>query len=159
MRNSDVFIAERKKKVIQAFCAPGPAQHKVDKAAMEAASNEKELREVFAQLCKKPFAASLEIFDVNKPFLAATCRELLKNSKCKPAEKIMLVKLLLKTMGEATEEQATTVNVNTPKALVLVGARSKQVNAMLDPQQFAELPASAAELPEATSDVVETPER
>ena len=115
---------------------------------MEAASNEKELREVFAQLCKKPFAASLEIFDVNKPFLAATCRELLKNSKCKPAEKIMLVKLLLKTMGEATEEQATTVNVNTPKALVLVGARSKQVNAMLDPQQFAELKSGAAELPE-----------
>ncbi len=132
MRNSDVFIAERKKKVIQAFCAPGPAQHNVAEAAAEARSNEVELRQVFAQLCKKPFSASLEVFDVNKPFLAAQCRELLKSSKCKPAEKIMLVKLLLKTMGEATEE-TTTVNVNTPKALVLVGARSKQVNAMLDP--------------------------
>src|SRR3989442_8306749 len=104
MRNSDVFIAERKKKVIQEFCAPGPGKHNVLIAAQLARSNETELRQVFAALCKKPFAASLEIFDVNKPFLAATCRELLKSSKCKPAEKIMLVKLLLKTMGEATEE-------------------------------------------------------
>ncbi len=149
MRNSDVVIAERKKKVIQEFCAPGPGQHNVLVAAQLARSNETELRQVFAALCKKPFAASLEIFDVNKPFLAATCRELLKNSKCKPAEKIMLVKLLLKTMGEATEEQSTTVNVNTPKALVLIGARAKQVNAMLDPQL----------LPEAVNEVVETPER
>ena len=150
MRNTDVFIAERKKKVIQAFCAPGPAQHDVDKAAAEAGSKEVELREVFAELCKKPFAASLEVFDVNKPFLAAQCRELLKSAKCKPAEKIMLVKLLLKTMGEATEE-TTTVNVNTPKALVLVGARSKQVNAMLDPTP------AFPEIPDATQTVSEDP--
>src|SRR3989442_9373334 len=98
MRNSDVFIAERKKKVIQEFCAPGPGQHNVLIAAQLARSNEAELRQVFAQLCKKPFAGSLEIFDVNKTVLAATCRQLLKNSKSKPPRKNMLGKLLIKTM-------------------------------------------------------------
>lgn len=132
MRTPVVEIAERRKRAARAFmgCLDVP------EAALAAGSTELEVRTVFGELCKKPFAASLEIFDVNKPFLAQKCYELLNSPKCKPAEKIMLMKLLLKTMGEATEDASQTVNVNTPKALVIVGGSQKKLNAMLSPKQL-----------------------
>jgi len=134
MRNSAVHIRERQKRAIQAFCGTGDSHADVLKAAEAAGSNELELREVFSELCKKPFKESLDAFDVNKPFLAAKCQELLKNPKTKPAEKITLLKLLLKTMGEATEDAQTNVNINTPKALVMVGTTKKRIDAMLNPE-------------------------
>lgn len=132
MRTPDLQIAERKKRAVEAFLD----SHKLDvaKAAEAAGSNELELRTVFTALCRKPFKDSLEILDVNKPFLAHQCRELLKDKKTKPAEKVHLIKLLLKTLGEAVEEAAPTVNLNTPKALVIVGANAKKLQAMVQPQ-------------------------
>lgn len=133
MRTPDLAIAERKKRAVEAFLD----QHKLDvaKAAEAAGSNENELRSVFTELCKKPFKHSLEILDVNKPFLAHQCRELLKDKKTKAAEKVHLIKLLLKTLGEEVEEsQAPTVNLNTPKALVIVGGNAKRLQAMVAPQ-------------------------
>lgn len=140
MRNSAVFIRERQKRAIQEFCGPGANHADILKAAESAGSNELEVRQVFAELCKKPFKDSLDVFDVNKPFLAAKCQELLKNPKTKPAEKITLLKLLLKTMGEATEEAQTNVNINSPKALVMVGTTKKRIDAMLSPQEIPQLP-------------------
>src|SRR6266852_1007118 len=102
MRSSVVAFAERQKKAIREFCANPDAA-----ASAEAVgTSEAEVRQVFSELCKKPFSASLEIFDVNKPFMAKKCQELLNHPKIKPAEKITLIKLLLKTMGEATEDAA-----------------------------------------------------
>lgn len=136
MRTAKVVIAERQKRAVQTMF--GEILLGVDEAAASAGSSELELRNVFTQLCKKPFAESLEMFDVNKPFLAAKCKELLKDEDTKPADKITLMKLLLKTMGEATEDANQTVNVNTPKALVIVGGSQKKLNAMLSPKQLTE---------------------
>ncbi len=136
MRSSAVAIAERQKRVIQLFCEKGPGYGSFEDAAGLAGGTEIEARKVFSELCKKPFSASLEIFDVNKPFLAAQCRQLLKDEKIKSTDKVILIKLLLKTMGEATEDAAQTVNVNTPKALVIVGGNQKKLNAMLAPKQL-----------------------
>lgn len=132
MRTPDLVIAERKKKAVQVFLE-GHAQE-IAAAAEKAGSSETELREVFGNLCKKPFSASLEMFDVNKPFLAYQCRKLMNDSKCKPAEKITLMKMLLKTMGEMVEEPQQSLTVNTPKALVIVGASQRKIDKMTHPQ-------------------------
>lgn len=132
MKTSKIEIAERQKRAVIAFCHVPD----MEESARAAGSTELELRTVFGELCKKPFSASLEVFDVNKPFLAKKCQELLNHPKTKPADKITLMKLLLKTMGEATEEASQTVNVNTPKALVIVGGNQKKLNAMLAPKQL-----------------------
>lgn len=106
----------------------------IPRAAERTGSNELEIRSVFTELCKKSFAASLEVFDVNKPFLAKKCQELLESDDAKPADKIALMKLLLKTLGETVEDNAQTVNINSPKALVMIGTSKKRIEAMLSPE-------------------------
>lgn len=130
MRTSNNAIEERKKRAIREFVRTLD----IPKSAERTGSNELEIRSVFTELCKKSFAASLEVFDVNKPFLAKKCQELLESDKAKPADKIALMKLLLKTLGETVEDNAQTVNINSPKALVMIGTSKKRIEAMLSPK-------------------------
>jgi hypothetical protein len=124
----------REKRAMHELCYHGKMNPNIGELAETAGSTEKELRRVFGELCKKPFSASLEMFDVTKPHLAASCKQLLKDPRIKASEKITLIKLLLRTFGETIEEQAqSTVNVNSPKALVVVGSSKKQIAEMLQP--------------------------
>lgn len=89
----------------------------------------------------KSFKESAILMGLTKPYLAALCKSLLVDKKAKPAEvnaKTNLIKMLLNNLGEKTGDGDTTVNVNTPKALVIVGGNQKKLQAMLNPQLPAE---------------------
>jgi hypothetical protein len=82
---------------------------------------------------------SLDLLGMTIPWLLARIRQIIVNEDAKPGERLAAIKLAMTSRGLKTADSGQqTVNVNTPRALVVVGIEGKQLEAMTRPQ--AQLP-------------------
>ena len=84
----------------------------------------------------RSFKESVDGMGMTKPYLAAKVREIIESDDSKPETKLMAIKMLLNNFGEKTDTGSQTVNINTPKALVVVGTSQKKIDAMLEPKRL-----------------------
>lgn len=88
---------------------------------------------IVTKYCGKSFKESVEMLGMTRPYLASRVRCIIESEKTKGEVKLQAIKLLLSNFGEKTGEGSTTVNVNTPKALVMIGGSQKKLEAMVNP--------------------------
>jgi len=89
---------------------------------------------VLERYSAKPFAECIEAVGLNRMYLATKLRAILADKETKSETKIMAMRMLLNNLGEKTADSSTTLNINTPKAMVIIGTDPKRIAAMLHPQ-------------------------
>lgn len=92
-------------------------------------------QKIVDRFSNRTFQESVRALGMTKPYLAAKVREIIEDKESKPETRLMAIKMLLNNFGEKTETGNQTVNINSPKTLVIVGTSQKKIDAMLCPPQ------------------------
>lgn len=139
MNYSRAVAAEMEMKFLLGFYdEQSPYYGKLAEAAAAAGYQAKNVRftaqKIIERYSGKSFRESAQILGMTKPYMAAKVRSIIEDEDSKPETRLTAIKMLLNNFGEKTENTSTTVNVNTPKALVVVGTSQRKIDAMLQPQ-------------------------
>ena len=133
------------------FGSDSPTKHNGAQSAMAAGYSNKSAHVTAVQILKKyddaGFGKALNAVGINKLFLAGKLRELFDNPSTKEQGILTALRLILSNMGERVDSQqaATTINMNSPKSLVLVGIEPKRLEAMTSPQTVLAEPSDSKE--------------